>query len=104
VGALGEVEGTAGSTKVVSEAKQEAKMRCLISAGSWIRGDCGWRFCGGATGANIVEVVVEAEAEAEAEVVVEIERDSGAAISRDAVSYICAMSAYMLDSIAPCLG
>jgi hypothetical protein len=96
VGALGEVEGTAGSTKVVSEAKQEAKMRCLISAGSWIRGDCGWRFCGGATGADIVGVVVEAE--------VEIERDSGAAISRDAESYIGAMSAYMLDLIAPCLG
>jgi hypothetical protein len=102
VGALGEVEGTAGSTKVVSEAKQEAKMRCLISAGSWIRGDCGWRFCGGATGADIVGVVVEVEAEVEAEV--EIERDSGAAISRDAESYIGAMSAYMLDLIATYLG
>jgi hypothetical protein len=96
---LDEVEGTAGSTKVVSETKQEAKIRCLISAGSWIRGDCGWRFCGGATGADIVGVV-EVEVEAE----VEIERDSGAAISRDAESYIGAMSAYMLDLIAPCLG
>jgi hypothetical protein len=100
VAALDDVEGTTGSTKVVSEAKQEAKMRCLISAGSWIRGDCDWRFCGGATGADIVGVVVEVEVEAE----VEIERDSGAAISRGADSYIRAMSAYMLDWIAPFLG
>jgi hypothetical protein len=49
-----------------------------------------------------VGVVVEVEAEVEAEV--EIERDSGAAISRDAESYIGAMSAYMLDLIAPYLG